>query len=88
MGLLGILILCQNSADKTAAILVLGWGLIWALFYPRYHTWHLMRTAERMFKESSYDRTFGTYRLILNEDGIGSSSPVGEGRYAWSAVSP
>jgi hypothetical protein len=86
MGLLGILVLCQSSAEKTAAIPVLGWGLIWALFYSRYHAWHLMRTAERMFKESSYEKTFGTYRLTLNEDGIGSSSPVGEGRYAWSAV--
>ena len=86
MGFLGIIIFCQSSADKTAAIPVLSWGLIWALFYPKYHTWHLMRTAEKMFKESSYHKAFGPYSVTLDDYGIMSSSPTGEGKYPWSSV--
>ena len=33
MGGLGIIILCESSADWTTAIPVFAWGLVWALFY-------------------------------------------------------
>jgi hypothetical protein len=60
---------------------------IWALFYPRLHRWYLRQTAERFLNEASYQKAFGSYTLSLNEKGIGSSSPVGEGNYLWSCVS-
>jgi hypothetical protein len=86
VSLLGILILCQSSANLVSVIPLLGWGFVWVLFYPEYHAWHLMRTAERMFKESSYHKAFGACSVTLNDDGIMSSSPTGEGKYPWSAV--
>ncbi len=87
VGLLIALIFYGDPGDKTFAIpLLLILAAIWALFYPRYHSWYLVQTAEKMFKESSYQKAFGAYRITLNDDGIISSSPIGEGKYSWSGV--
>src|SRR5882724_6143530 len=79
MGILIALIFCRDPGDKTLAIPLLILAAIWALYYPRYHSWYLVQTAEKMFKESSYQKAFGAYRITLNDDGIISSSPIGEG---------
>jgi hypothetical protein len=86
MSFLGIVIYCQSSANKGSVIPVLGWGLIWALFYPKYHAWHLVQTAKKMFEESSYHKAFGPYSVTFDNYGIMSSSPSGEGKYPWSSV--
>jgi hypothetical protein len=60
---------------------------VWALLYPRLHRHYLLRTSEKLLKESAYEKAFGTYTLNLTEKQIASSSPVGEGTYPWSSVS-
>jgi hypothetical protein len=73
-----------QSAPAAIALLIL--SAVWALFYPRYHNGRIRRTAEKMFKESAYQKAFGAYSLTLNDDGFVCSSPIGEGKYSWSAV--
>jgi hypothetical protein len=68
------------------AIILLVLAAVWALFYPRYYNWYLLRKAEKMFKETSYQKAFGAYKITLDEDGIISASPVGESKHSWSAV--
>lgn len=62
-------------------------AIIWAVFYPRFHTWCLQRTIEKILKESSYQKVFGNYTVTFSENGIASSSPVGAGTFLWPAVS-
>ncbi len=86
MTLLAALIFYRDPSDSALAIPLLIVAAIWALLYPRYHSWYLLQTVEKMFKECSYQKAFGAYRVTLNDDGIASSSPIGEGKYSWSAV--
>jgi hypothetical protein len=62
-------------------------AVVWAIFYPRWHREYQLYTLEKLLKESSYQKAFGTYTVNLNEKQIASSSPVGEGTYPWSSVS-
>ncbi len=62
-------------------------GAAWAMLYPWLHSHYLRQMAEKLFKESAYQKAFGVYTLSLSETRIASASPVGEGTYVWSAVS-
>ena len=62
-------------------------GVAWGVIYPWLHRHYMRQTAEKLLKESSYQKAFGVYTLSLNESRIASRSPVGEGTYFWSAVS-
>ena len=87
LSLLAALTSYQDPGPNALAIVsLLVIGAIWALFYPRYHNWYLLQTAEKMFKESAYQKAFGAYTVTLNDNGIISSSPIGEANYSWSAV--
>jgi len=86
MTLLAALIFYRDPSDSALAIPLLIVAAIWALLYPRYHNWYILQTAEKMFKESSYQKIFGAYSVSFYDDGIACSSPIGEGKCSWSAV--
>jgi hypothetical protein len=62
-------------------------GLLWFFFYPAYLRRNILKATERMLKETSYQKSFGSYSVTLDDDGIASISPTGESKYKWSAVS-
>jgi hypothetical protein len=62
-------------------------AVVWAVFYPRWHREYQLYTIEKLLKESSYQKAFGSYTVNLDEKQIASSSPIGEGTYLWSSVS-
>ena len=76
----------QDPGQGRLSVFLLVVAVVWALFYPRYYNSHLLRTAAKMFKETSYQKTFGPCSIALDDDGIVSSSQVGEGKYNWSSV--
>src|SRR6267378_2672675 len=38
-------------------------AVVWAVFYPRLHRHYLLQMSEKLLKESSYQKAFGTYTL-------------------------
>jgi hypothetical protein len=68
-------------------VLPLSIGLIWFFFYPAYFRRKILKATERMLKETSYQKSFGSYSVTLADDGIASKSPTGESKYKWEAVS-
>jgi hypothetical protein len=40
-----------------------------------------------MLQETSYQKSFGSYSVTLDDDGIASISPTGESKYKWESVS-
>jgi hypothetical protein len=85
-----VLLACSNVYEapghNTLALILLILAAVWALFYPRCYNWYLLRTADKVFKEISYQKAFGAYKITLDEDGIVSASPVGESKHSWCAV--
>ncbi len=67
-------------------LIFLLFGGLWFAFYPAYFRRHILRTTEKIMKEASHEKAFGAYSVILDEEGISSVSPTGEGKYKWDAV--
>lgn len=62
-------------------------AVVWAVLYPWLHRSYLLQASEKLLKEPSYQKAFGTYTLSLSETRIASASPIGEGTYVWASVS-
>ena len=67
-------------------VLFLCVGLLWFLFYPAYLRRNILKATEKMLKETSYEKSFGSYSVTLADDGIASISPTGESKFKWEAV--
>lgn len=76
----------EKPMDITPAIPLVILAAAWAIFYPRIHSSYLLYYAEKMYNESAYQKTFGPCTIIAAEDGIHSTSAMGETRYSWSGV--
>jgi hypothetical protein len=85
--LIAMVIISRNKPMDIAPVLpLLIFAAAWAIFYPRFHSWYLLNTAEKMFNESAYQKAFGPCTIIACEDAIHSTSPMGEAKYQWSGV--
>jgi len=69
-----------------AIVVPLSVALLWFFFYPAYLRLKIIKATERMLKETSYQKSFGSYSVTLDDDGIASISPTGESKYKWEAV--
>jgi hypothetical protein len=76
----------KSPADFLAPLPLLIVAVLWSVFYPSLHTKLLLCTAQKMFTESAYEKSFGPCTLVFSEEGIHSSSPMGESKYIWSGV--
>lgn len=57
-----------------------------AAMFPSYYRSYMSRSAEKIYAESSFQKTFGEYKLLFTDQGISSSSPTGDSKHLWSAV--
>ncbi len=89
LGGLGLLLMFGGRSQENFALgLTLSIsGVVAAIFFPPWYRFALRRSAERQYAETSYAKAFGKFTLSFNEEGITSKSPVGEGKFYWSAVS-
>lgn len=62
-------------------------AVLWAGFYPRLHERLVLLGLKRTFNGPEYQKIYGSHTLSLNEKGIASTSPTGEGTSFWSSVS-
>lgn len=71
---------------RLSSLLPLCVGLLWFFFYPSFLRRKILKATEKMLKESSYEKSFGAYSVVLDDTGIASISPTGEAKYKWNAV--
>ena len=83
---IGLTRLLVKPPDLTTSPILLVIGVGYLFFYPRFHKTFLQKSAENMFAESAYEKAFGPCSLSLTDEGINSTSPIGEAKYAWSAI--
>jgi len=86
LALIGLLMVVKGDQLRPSGVGLLICAGAAVAGIPIWHRWTLRKTAERMISEPSYQKVFGSYTLVLNEDGIASISPTGEAKYAWEAV--
>ncbi len=76
----------RSSGIAAGVVMFFIIGFALAIMFPKYYRSQISRTAEKMFAESSYEKAFGKYSLVFNEQGIASSTPTGESKVVWNAV--
>lgn len=74
-----------GGAGIVAVVLLVCLGIS-VVGVPSLYRFGLRRTAEKFIDETAYRKAFGSYTLTLNDDGITSKSPIGEGRYTWESI--
>jgi hypothetical protein len=82
---LGALCLSGTTSSVPSAFVFFASAAISAVLVPVWYRANLRKTAEKI-AETSYQRAFGKYKLVLSEDGITSTSPTGESTHRWLAV--
>ena len=53
-----------------AIVVPLSVALLWFFFYPAYLRLKILKATERMLEETSYQKSFGSYSVTLDDDGI------------------
>src|SRR5437870_3407045 len=74
MVVIAVLGFFRDSGYLVLVTLLLLIAVVWAVFYPRFHRHYLLQTSEKLLKESSYQKAFGTYTVNLTAKQIASSS--------------
>lgn len=59
---------------------------IWIASYRLFLRWQAERNARNILKDSGADKQFGRFTVQFTDDGIESTSPLGEGKYKWDIV--
>jgi hypothetical protein len=83
IGLWGV---CSGERFRFFGISVLLSAVVWAVVAPGWYRSSLRKAADRMIEETSYRKAFGGYTLSLDEEGLSSTSPTGQGKINWEAV--
>ncbi len=58
----------------------------WAVIAPKRFDIRVRRYMQKQMVESSYNKTFGAYRLKIDEKHLVSDGPTGYTEYRWDAV--
>lgn len=86
LAIIGLLTFFFFQGMKPIGVILLLCSVVAIFVVPRWHRRELRNLAQNMLGEQSYQQVFGKYTLTMTDDGISSVSPIGEGKYAWKAV--
>lgn len=82
----GLFFLTEIDHAGPIGIALLAVAGYFAVFWPSRYRARLRKGAERLCAEGSYAKACGPCTLTLTEEGLSSQSPLGEGKYHWTAV--
>lgn len=86
LAVIGLLVLSGDERFRPSGIIMLVCAVLSGVLFPRWYSSNLRTTARKMIAESSYQKAFGGYSLVLSEEGLASTSPAGQSKYSWEAV--
>jgi hypothetical protein len=81
-----ILVSLGSGVEISSIVIYGGASLLWYFCYPKQFDASMRKQARKLMEESSYEKSYGEYRLSFDESGIQSSSPLGESRYTWDGM--
>lgn len=61
-------------------------GILWIIFYPKYHYNFVLRQVKKMIKEGKNEGLLGEHLMTISEDGIHDANPQGETKVSWSGI--
>ncbi|WP_246010441.1 YcxB family protein [Bacillus yapensis] len=61
-------------------------GILWIIFYPKYHYNFVLRQVRKMIKEGKNEGLLGDHLMTISEDGIHDANPQGETKVSWSGI--
>jgi hypothetical protein len=80
------LYVCVGSFPLTMTMLYLVLASTWFVLAPLRFDARVMRYSRQQFQEASIKKTYGVYRLSINDDGLISDGPTGHSEIRWEAV--
>ena len=81
-----IFTLSLREFEWTGTIFYIGTGTLWIVFFPAYYRKQVEKYCVKTIDEGSYSKQFGAYILLLSDEGVHSTSPVGTAAYPWAAI--
>jgi len=76
----------RDGFSWVAMLIYGGCSVAWWFLYPRRFDARVRAQAKNQMGESSYAKSFGGYKVVLIEEHLRSTSPIGSSTYLWSGV--
>lgn len=61
-------------------------GVLWIIFYPKYHYNFVLRQVKKMIKEGKNEGLLGEHLMTISEEGVHDANPQGETKVSWSGI--